>query len=142
MCDVMDAEPANSFHSMSRARCFAHIINLTAHTLIAPFDAAAKRVAIIHKSEIPTASPDDYNTEPPTDSTPVSHGGPEEGYSTPDIESVNSSEVGLENWIDDFDTMSEAELNAFVADTAPLRKVLVKVCRCFHLVYHMPSIWR
>ncbi|KAF9505621.1 hypothetical protein BS47DRAFT_1278114, partial [Hydnum rufescens UP504] len=37
MCDEM-AKSANSFDSSTRVRCFAHIINLTAHTLTAQFD--------------------------------------------------------------------------------------------------------
>lgn len=100
----------NSFSESSRARCFTHIINLVARTITHQFDNAAKKVRKLDRQD----DVEDEDEEA------------EEDVRTPELAAVLTS-MGLEDWVDDLETMSEEQLRDFARDTKPVRTVLCKV---------------
>lgn len=111
MMDELARRPSNSIAPGSRVRCINHVINLVAHTITNQFDAAVK------KKKKNSAANDEDDAEEDADEPS------EEEQSLP----AALDQLGLEDWVDDLENMSEAELKQFIHDSAPVRKVLVKV---------------
>lgn len=124
MIDDLHDCPFNCFQFQSRIRCFCHIINLVARTLTHQFDNAAKKVHKLNRAAAAARGkdPDTEDLEPDDDSLPG-----EPPLLTVEEHTVITS-IGLEDWIDDLKSMSEAELRAFATATKPVYTVLCKVC--------------
>jgi hypothetical protein len=107
----------NSFKEEYRARCFNHTLQLSAKTLLKPFNTALSKVA----DEVDIGDEDD--DDPPILADPDVEG-EEEGNDDEEDEEKDDDDDG----VDELETLSEEERTEVLEDTAAVRATVTKVC--------------
>jgi hypothetical protein len=108
----------NSFKEEYQARCFNHTLQLSAKTLLEPFNTAfSSKVA--DKVDIGDEDDDD----PPILADPDEEGGEEDNNDKEDEEKDND-----DDGVDELETLSEEERTEVLEDTAAVRATVTKVC--------------
>jgi hypothetical protein len=133
--DTMCSELENllpKFSTTNHTRCFTHIINLIAKSMLKQFDVAKK-----------TAMDDDLSDEE-WEILNLATGIDDEERammeeSDPDDDDLEADD-DLEGWVDEVDALTEEERAALQEEIQPVSRVLVKVCVTYmglHLVINL-----
>ena len=126
----------------NRVFCFAHILNLIAHTFTHQFDNAAKHKkwrhtqakAAKHGVNDTVGSISSSGTNLDSDCASGSDGEPKDGDLWEDEPEMGDESkptgwnalAGLDDWVNDLAVLSDVELNNVVEASAPVQKVLSK----------------
>ena len=102
MMEELEMELPNFSGQATRVRCFLHVTNLVAKTLIKQFDLPKHMAVAMDDEEIPEA--DDIQFEGDVDNT--------------------------DGWVDELAELSPRERQELDVHVKPLRNMLVKVSRC------------
>jgi hypothetical protein len=124
MIDELEALLTEFPGPANRTRCFAHIINLIAKSVIRQFDVPKAREGetIDEAMTELRALAGDIDVEEMLARAANSNEGEDEEH-----EHEHEDEDGVEGWVDERQEMSEVEVMELDADVQPVRMMLVKV---------------
>lgn len=106
----------NSYDEVNRVRCFNHTLQLSAKTLLRPFNTALGKAAEDDEDVEDSDALFDEDDESDEDET-------EEGDGLPDV----PDEDDVDDGIDELEGLDEAEREQLIADTEAIRQTVSKV---------------
>ena len=120
------AEMENSFEEVNRARCFNHTLQLSAKTLLKPFNTGMSSAQLPVEEE-GTLSLDDKGLTLLDDNSTDGDDNDDKGISEDDLSDDNESEGKDDDGIDELEVLDKNEREKILADTAVVRQTVSKV---------------
>lgn len=125
MIDELADRVAHFGGKNSQTRCFLHIVNLVAKTLIREFDTSKKQA-----NELLDLGDEDLDDIPSEDVI--------KEVASEDMNG-DTDDDNADGWVDEVENLSEDERDALEESIRPIKLILVKVCAAINKSTHLSS---